>query len=43
MVALRGTSIVDVPIAEAIARPKLVDPQGELVETARSVGVSFGN
>jgi ATP-dependent phosphofructokinase / diphosphate-dependent phosphofructokinase len=43
MVALRGTSIVDVPIADAIARPKLVDPEGELVETARSVGVSFGN
>jgi 6-phosphofructokinase 1 len=43
MVALRGTSIVDVPIADAIARPKLVDPEGELVETARSVGVSFGS
>jgi 6-phosphofructokinase 1 len=42
MVALRGTSIVDVPIADAIARPKLVDPEGELVESARSVGISFG-
>ncbi len=43
MVALRGTSIVDVPIADAIARPKLVDPAGEMVQSARSVGVSFGN
>jgi 6-phosphofructokinase 1 len=42
MVALRGTEIVDVPIAEAIARPKLVDPAGERVRTARSVGISFG-
>jgi ATP-dependent phosphofructokinase / diphosphate-dependent phosphofructokinase len=42
MVALRGTEIVDVPIPEAIAAPKLVDPEGELVKTALSVGVSFG-
>jgi phosphofructokinase-like protein len=42
MVALRGTQIVDVPIADAIARPKLVDPEGELVQAARSVGISFG-
>ncbi|HEV2122584.1 MAG TPA: ATP-dependent 6-phosphofructokinase [Chloroflexota bacterium] len=42
MVALRGTEIVDVPIEEAISRPKLVDPQGELVNTACSVGISFG-
>ena len=42
MVALRGTEIVDVPIAEAIAEPKLVDTEGELVQTARSVGISFG-
>jgi 6-phosphofructokinase 1 len=42
MVALRGTQIVDVPITAAIARPKLVDPTGELVQAARSVGVSFG-
>jgi phosphofructokinase-like protein len=42
MVALRGTDIVDVPIEEAIARPKLVDPNGELVQAAKSVGISFG-
>jgi 6-phosphofructokinase 1 len=42
MVALRGADIVDVPIEEAIARQKLVDPAGELVQAARSVGISFG-
>jgi ATP-dependent phosphofructokinase / diphosphate-dependent phosphofructokinase len=43
MVALRGTEIIDVSIPEAIAEPKLVDPNGELVNTARSVGISFGD
>ncbi|MBI3970672.1 MAG: ATP-dependent 6-phosphofructokinase [Chloroflexi bacterium] len=42
MVALRGRDIVDVSIADAIARPKLVDPNGEMVQAARSVGISFG-
>ena len=42
MVALRGTDIVSVGIKEAIAEPKLVDPKGELIKTARSVGISFG-
>ncbi len=42
MVALRGTEIVDVSIEEAIARQKLVDAGGELVQAARSVGISFG-
>ena len=32
MVALRGTAIVEVPLAEALAAPKLLDP--ELYETA---------
>jgi ATP-dependent phosphofructokinase / diphosphate-dependent phosphofructokinase len=42
MVALRGTQIVDVPIEDAIALPKLVDPNGELVQAGRSVGINFG-
>jgi ATP-dependent phosphofructokinase / diphosphate-dependent phosphofructokinase len=37
MVALRGDSIIRVPLAEAVAEPKLVDP--ELLETAE---VFFG-
>jgi 6-phosphofructokinase 1 len=43
MVALRGTEIVDVPIREAIGHAKLVDPQGQMVRTARSIGVVFGD
>jgi ATP-dependent phosphofructokinase / diphosphate-dependent phosphofructokinase len=43
MVALRGDTIVDVPIADAVSRPKYVDPDGHMVATARSVGISFGD
>ena len=43
MVALRGEQIVAVPIRDAVSNMKYVDPAGELVRTARSVGVSFGD
>jgi ATP-dependent phosphofructokinase / diphosphate-dependent phosphofructokinase len=43
MVALRSDAIVEVPIHEAVSRPKYVDPDGQLVSTARSVGISFGD
>src|SRR5712692_2045069 len=43
MVALRGENIVAVPIRDAVANPKYVDPAGELVATARSLGISFGD
>jgi 6-phosphofructokinase 1 len=43
MVALRGDSIVAVPIVDAVSNPKYVDPEGEVVQSARSVGISFGN
>ena len=42
MVALRGTEIVSVPIAEAVAKLKRVDPKGQEVRAAVSVGTSFG-
>jgi 6-phosphofructokinase 1 len=42
MVALRGTEIVDVPIAAAIDHPKVVEADGELVRVARCLGVSLG-
>jgi 6-phosphofructokinase 1 len=42
MAALRGDSIVSVRIADAVSRPKSVDPEGEVVVAARSLGVSFG-
>ena len=43
MVALRGEQIVAVPIRDAVSNPKYVDINGELVGTARSLGVSFGD
>ena len=43
MVALRGTEITSVPIAEAVARPKRVDPKGELVNTAKGLGICMGD
>ncbi len=43
MVALRGEKIVAVPIRDAVSNPKYVDPAGELVGTARSLGISFGD
>ncbi len=43
MVALRGTSIVTVDIAEAVGQMKSVDPRGELVQMARKIGVCFGD
>jgi phosphofructokinase-like protein len=43
MVALRGEAIVSAPIADAIRAPKLVDPACQLVETARALGVAFGD
>lgn len=43
MVALRGTEIVSIPIAEAVHQLKTVPPQGQLVQTARDLGISFGD
>ena len=43
MVALRGESMVSVPIAEAVSRPKYVDPRGQIVRDAQSLGISFGD
>ena len=42
MVALKGTEIAAVPIAEAVAHLKRVDPKGQEVRAAVSVGTSFG-
>ncbi len=43
MVALRGDEIVSVAIKDAVSRMKYVDPEGSMVQTARSVGISFGD
>ncbi len=43
MAALRGDDVVAVPITSAISNPKHVDPAGQMVSTARSLGISFGD
>ena len=43
MVCLHGGKIDSVPLEEAVAKLKRVDPQGELVRTARSLGMTFGD
>lgn len=43
MVCLRGENVESVDIADAVGHLKRVDPAGELVATARAMGISFGN
>jgi len=43
MIAWSNRAVIDVPIAEAIAHYQQVDPDGALVQTARGLGVSFGD
>src|ERR1700728_4769803 len=43
MVALRGESVVSVDIAHAIGHLKSVNPNGEVVRTARAIGIGFGD
>ncbi|MBZ5570951.1 MAG: ATP-dependent 6-phosphofructokinase [Acidobacteriia bacterium] len=43
MVCLRNAAIGCVRIADAIGRLKTVDPQGEMVRTARAIGICFGD
>ncbi len=42
MVALRGRSVISVPIEQAVGSLNLVDPQGELVSTAEDLGIMLG-
>ena len=42
MVALRGRSVAAVPIEEAVGALNLVDPEGELVKAAESLGIMLG-
>ena len=43
MVALRGDTIISIPIADAIREPKLVSPHSQLVAEARALGIVFGD
>ena len=43
MVCLQQESIRAVTIADAVGKLKTVDPHGEIVRAARSIGISFGD
>ena len=43
MAALRSTEIVAVPIEEAIGQMKSVPMNSDILRTARSLGISFGD
>ncbi len=43
MVALRANDIVDVPIADAVREMKCISPECDIIITARSLGISFGD
>ena len=43
MVALQSPHIVFVPIPEVLRHTKRVDPDGDIVMTAREMGISFGD
>ena len=42
LVGLRGQEIKTTPISEAIALPRRVNPESDLVKTAKALGTSFG-
>jgi 6-phosphofructokinase 1 len=43
MACLKGRSITSVSIEEATRDLKLVDPSGEIVQTAEALGIMMGN
>jgi ATP-dependent phosphofructokinase / diphosphate-dependent phosphofructokinase len=43
MVSYQSYHVGSVPIAEAVAKLRVVDPAGELVNSARAIGIRFGN
>jgi len=43
MVAWSGRQVVSVPLTEAVASSRTVDPAGPLIATARALGIVFGD
>lgn len=43
MVALQAGNIVDIPLMDALSVPRRVDVNGDVVITARGMGISFGD
>ncbi len=42
MVCLKGDEITAAPIEQAVAKLKLIDPDGEMVRCAEQLGIKFG-
>ena len=43
MVSYQNSQVLSVPIASAVRRQKLVQPDSQMVETCRAIGISFGD
>jgi 6-phosphofructokinase 1 len=43
MVSYQPPDTLDVPILEAVNHIRTVEPNGDLVRTARALGISFGD
>jgi ATP-dependent phosphofructokinase / diphosphate-dependent phosphofructokinase len=43
MVSYQNYQVLSVPIADAVHRIKFIPPEGQMVQTCRSVGISFGD
>lgn len=43
LVSYRGTTVTDIPFSEALDRPKLIPADHQLLQTARGIGISFGD
>lgn len=43
MVALQSPHLVTIPIIDVLKEPKRVDPMHDIVQTARSLGIGFGD
>ena len=43
LVGLHGTEIVDIRLQDVLKRPKRVDLDGEVIRTARDLGICLGN
>jgi 6-phosphofructokinase 1 len=43
MVSYQAYHVDSVPIGDAVSTVRLVEPDGEIVQTARAVGISFGD
>jgi hypothetical protein len=42
-VSYKNDQTLAVPIADAVHRLRFVDPHDQMVETAREIGISFGD